>query len=210
MKKHIPNPAIIFRRLHWPPVYFLTGSFKRKAVILLLMISSFSLSGCFKNFYQTNTKNSASDSEAMKALKDPNKYFIVHFKDAELALNNIAASDSIIEGDVTEIENTLEDPSRLVYPSAPANSTRGYKRKYKAVVLQEVHIYTTENYLPQKREHIRLPASSVSRVDIYTKNKGLTTLNHVLSITGVVAGVLSITGLVWLAILSTQGGFLWF
>jgi len=109
MKKHIP---------HSTPVYFLTGSFKRTALILLLMMSSFSLSSCFKNFYQTNTKNSASDAEAMKTLKDPNKYFIIHFKDAELELKNIAASESIIEGDVTEIQDT----THLLYLSPPANS----------------------------------------------------------------------------------------
>jgi len=183
MKKHIPHPSIIFRRLHWPAVYFLTGSFKRKAVILLLMISSFSLSGCFKNFYLTNTKNNAADPEVMSALKNQNKYFVIHFKDdARFALKNFAASDSIIEGDVTK----LVDPPFLLYHSPAATSSNRYKKIYEPVVLQEVHIYTSENYYPQK-EHIRLAVRSISRIDIYTKDKPRTSTSHVESTVGIAA-----------------------
>jgi len=192
MKKYIPHPAKILRLLLWLPVYFLTGSFTRKAVILLLMISSFSLSGCYLNFYTANTKNSASDSEAMKALKNSRKYFIVHFKDADFRLNNIAASDSIIEGDLT----IIEDLSVLLYLAPHPNSTYSYKKKYEPDVLQEVHIYTSENYNPEQKEHIRLPVNSVTRVDIYTKNQSRTTVNHILSTAGLITAPFIIAGVI--------------
>src|SRR5260221_14204190 len=117
MKKLVPHPAIIFRSLFWLPVYFLRSSFKRKTAVILIL-SFFSLSACFKNFYLTNTKYTVADSVVAMALKNPNKYFIIHFKDAELALENVSASGSIIEGDLEKIAYT----SRLLYHSPAENS----------------------------------------------------------------------------------------
>src|SRR5512143_2706610 len=74
---------------------------KRKGILVLLVLSVV-LAGCFQYYYKTNTRNKISALE-IQQLQAANKYFIVHFRDTAVALSNVTLIDEKIEGNMVQL-----------------------------------------------------------------------------------------------------------
>ncbi|PWT70651.1 MAG: hypothetical protein C5B59_19800 [Bacteroidetes bacterium] len=180
MKRLIPSPATIMILL-FLPILCIVSKKRRKAGIIYFMTMIILSLGCFTNFYHSNSKKTVSDSTLL-SLQAEHKIIIVSLKNGNYELRNIKIDDKIIEAEVDPV--TIDDDrSKYLFPH---NSSTQYKHKYKDIVLKTVQIYALSDSLKDST-HLSLPMSSISRVDIFSKDKGRTTANHVLSAIGVVA-----------------------
>jgi hypothetical protein len=191
MKRLIPSPATVISLL-FLPILCLIIKRKRKAGIIYLVFIFVTSLGCFQNFYLTNSKKSISDSTLLK-LQSENKNFVVYLANGHYSLKNIKINDKIIEGDVDSIG---EDESKYLLPHHTSNS---YKKRDEEIVLKEVHIYALSEKLKDS-VHLSLPMSSITRVDIFTKDKERTSASHVASGIGVGVGIAAVIVLILAAI----------
>jgi hypothetical protein len=142
--------------------------------ILLPILFLFINSGCFKNFYTTNTQSGFNDS-AIAELKNSNKYFIVHLKNGDYALKNIMVKDSMLTAEFGQV--TMDHMDWL---NPEPGTSPSYHKKDGPLVLNEIHIYALSQ-MPEDSIHLSIPISSITRVDLYEKNISKTTTNHILS-----------------------------
>lgn len=131
-------------------------------------------SGCYKNFYFTNTQPGLNDS-AIAKLKNSNKYFIVHLKNGDYALKNIMVKDSMLTADLGQV--TMD---HMEWLNPEPGSSPSYQKKEGHLVLNEIHIYALSQ-MPEDSTHLSIPVSSITRVDLYEKNISKTRTNHALS-----------------------------
>jgi hypothetical protein len=147
-----------------------------------LIVIAFVFTGCFQHYFRTNTQATA-DPIMLDSLRNSNKYFIVHYSDSSvIGLNNVSVSNERIEGN--RVALPLEHGQYLNPVTDDANKV---KRRNKAVTLTEVHLYTVN--LLTDINHLSLPLSSISRVDVYTFDAKKTKTNHILSGVGIAAVV---------------------
>jgi hypothetical protein len=156
-----------------------------QTLVVLISISILTTS-CFKNFYLSNSKKELATVEVEKLNSDSKKFVIVHFSDKTFELTKYTITNQAIEGDI----NKIETPEHLLYLNPEENSSNRYKKRYKSAVLNEVHIYTLLKSTIQNTNHIQLTSKDISRIDIYTKDKKRTIVNHIISSFGVAAGIL--------------------
>jgi hypothetical protein len=156
-----------------------------QTLVVLISISILSTS-CFKNFYLTNSHKELTSVEAERLNTDSKKFVIVHFSDKTFELAKYTITKQAIEGEI----NKIEIPAHLVHLNPEENSSNRYKKKYKSAVLNEVHIYTLLKSDTQNSSHIKILSKDIKRIDIYSKDKNRTTVNHILSSFGVDAGIL--------------------
>ena len=171
--------STFFSKMVLLPLFFFLFNSRNKAGLFLILIIMFS-TGCYLNFYKTNTLNHL-DQMTMTSLKAQEKYYIIHLNDGIYSLNNISVNKDTIDGDILPLSN---DHSKYLHPQ-PYTSPM-YKKKHEQL-LQEVHLYA----ISEKHDinnHISFSANQVTRVDIYEKNKARTTTNHILSTVGMVTG----------------------
>lgn len=64
-----------------------------------------------------------------------------------------------------------------------------YKSRNKQV-LNEVHIYTTQSIEPNKS--IEIAINSITRIEVYNKNKNATTKSHIVGGLGISAGIFAL------------------
>ena len=153
------------------PLLFLFVRRKWKFAVFYMLIISFISMGCFRNFYSTNTKTTINDS-TIALLKNSNKYYIVHLKNGDYALQNISVKDSLLSADLGQV--TMD---HLEWLNPEPGSSPSYKKKDGSYVLSEIHIYAL-TVTPEDSTHIAIPLSSVTRVDVYEKNIKKTRTNH--------------------------------
>lgn len=177
MKKLSSSSACFISFLFFPVLFLFIRSRKNFGLIWLLFIALV-FTGCFLNFYKTNTKNGL-DESMLSALKNKNKYFVVHLKNEKvMALKNISINNNLIDADTEPL--TI---NHTKYLNPFANRSLRYKKKDDAV-LSEIHLYALNESLDDK-PHLSIPVSSIKRVDIYEKDISRTLINHVLSYIGI-------------------------
>ena len=159
------------------------GHAPRKSIsTTALLVIALVFTGCFQHYFRTNTQATA-DPIMLDSLRNSNKYFIVHYSDSNVVgLSNVSVVNDRIEG------NRVALPvEHSHYLSPVTDGTNKVKRKTKATTLTEVHLYT-DNLLTDIN-HLSLPLSSFSRVDVYTFDAKKTKTNHILSGVGIGATV---------------------
>ena len=153
------------------PFLFLFVKRKWKFAVVYVMVISFLSTGCFQYFYNTNTKTSINDS-TFALLKNSNKYYIVHLKTGDYALQNISIKDSLLSADLGQV--TMD---HLDWLNPEPGSSPSYKKKDGSYVLSEIHIYAPA-VTPEDSTHLSISLSAVTRVDVYEKNIKKTRTNH--------------------------------
>jgi hypothetical protein len=176
MKNNIPSPTTTLALLFLPILCLVTKKRRKAGVIYFLGIILLN-SGCFQNFYRTNSTKTVSDSALLK-LQAQNKHFTVYLANGNYTLNNIKINDKIIEGDMIPSDDANYKFLRPNHATDKGPNT--YKKKDEAFVLNEVQIYAT-THTADDTTHLRLPMTKITRVDIFSKNKGETTTNHIVS-----------------------------
>ncbi|MGI8582457.1 MAG: hypothetical protein ACR2KX_09680 [Chitinophagaceae bacterium] len=154
---------------------------KKKPVLYLFLISIL-FTGCFLNFYKPTSRNTV-DNTLLTTLKNSDKYFIVHLKDGNYALKNLSVNNNLIDADVEPV--ATEHTIYLKTPN-PQSSPR-YKKKDQSYVLNEVHMYAEQENIMGKT-HLSIPLASITRIDVYEKDKSKTSSNHTISIIGATIG----------------------
>lgn len=169
------SPQAIFSFLLCP-VLFLFDKKKRKYAVFFSLLTGMLGTGCFKNFYQPKRQQVINDS-TISAFQKSEKYFIVHLKKGEYELNNLSVPNgNRLVADVSPLQ-----PEHKLYLKE-GNQT--YKNQNEKYVLNEVHIYA-QNEMLTDSNHLSIPLSSVSRMEIYEKDKSTTTTVHVFSAIGI-------------------------
>jgi hypothetical protein len=156
---------------------------KQKIFLFIIIIS---LSGCFRSFYQTNTRSSI-DTATLSRLISEEKYFIIHFSNCTKALSNAYVKNDSLYGRITTVPR--EHTSYLSPDNADA--TLRIKPGTKEHVLAEVHLYTTQE-LNGNDSVFTESVSSFNRADVYELNKKATNGNHIWSVVGITVGFLAL------------------
>ena len=149
MKKIIDALAALFP-------FFRHGSF------LVLAFLMFSLSSCFKQYYQTNTTHMV-DSASLAALQAGNKHFIVHTPDGPFRLQEESFDNTTMYGKKSEV---IPDNKQLLKPKGATKNP--VSREDTSICLREVHLYTSQNL---GGSEIRLTYSQISRMDVYSLDR---------------------------------------
>lgn len=172
---------------------------KKRMIYLFLLFISVSLTGCFRNFYQTNTKSSI-DTATLSRLVSEKKYFVIHFANSTNALENAYVKNDSLYGRITALP-----PQHTGYLNPDnADTTLRIKPGTKEDVLTEVHLYTAHE-LNSNDSVFVAAASSFNRADIYQFNKKATHENHIMSVVGL--AVASFVLLVLIAIAACNCSF---
>lgn len=149
---------------------------------LILLVYSFMLTGCFKNFYSVKTDTSYNNLETI--LKDPEKTVIVHFTDKDVELKSA-------EIDIEGIKGTIYPytPARYQY-AYPDESKKlqAYKSAHRKTVFSEVHVYVS---IPKPAENnvAVIKKEEVVKYNIYKHELGASIGSHALGIVIVATSV---------------------
>lgn len=155
-----------------------------------IILASMMLSGCFRQFYSTNTANHI-DSATLLRLIDGQKYFIMHdlTLNKEYALNNVKLSN---ENLTAETGILLSEHTWNEHPAS--SDLNVFPRKNKHAVLYEVHLYSQN---PGKDSlHVIIPLKDFSRVDVYELDKKSTTRSTVGSIIGFAGAAVGVVAVI--------------
>ena len=174
------------------PVLYLSCK-KTPGKVILFLIATTLLSGCFQHYFRTNTQNNI-DAATIQKLMSTDKYIIVHSKNRVVGLTNATLVDNKLEADIVPLP--LEHSE---YLNPQLNKTNRVARPHKEATLMEVHLYNPGE-INMDQNHLSFPLSSFNRVDIYELDKSATTGNHVVSWVGVVVGTTVVAGLIAFAI----------
>jgi hypothetical protein len=171
---------------------------KRSIIYLFLLFISVSLTGCFRNFYQTDTKSSI-DAATLSRLVSEKKYFIIHFSNSTNALADAYVKNDSLYGRITTLA-----PQHTGYLNPnTADTTLRIKPGTKEDVLTEVHLYTAHE-LNNNDSTFVAGVSAFNRADIYKFNKKATHENHIMSVVGIAVGSFVLLSLIAVAAL---GGY---
>src|SRR6266542_4347736 len=120
------------------PILWLLRKKRTGQIIFLLLL--FTLAGCFQYYYKTNTRNRI-EAATIQQLQAANKYFIIHFRDSVVALNNIMVNNEKIEGSMVQL---LPEHKKYLNPDRTTVTTR------------------TTSFSP-KKDHYRVKAAARNR-----------------------------------------------
>ncbi|MDH3382013.1 MAG: hypothetical protein OEL54_04870 [Flavobacteriaceae bacterium] len=157
----------------------LPSKFSKFTIIILLISLIFSTYSC-KSYYQVDTENKPS-TERLDELENKGKYLIIHDNSSAYKLTNF----KIIDNQLTGVADILPK-FRHNYMVTYSEKKNPYESKNKEV-LNEVHIYTTQ--FIELNKNIEIPINSITRIEIYNKNKNATTKSHILGGLGIFGGV---------------------
>ncbi len=199
--KHLRN---ITPFLFFPALWLMRKKTNGRIIPFLLVV--FVLTGCFQFYYKTNTRHTI-DAATIQQLQTAKKYFILHFRDSSVALNNITIKNEKLEADMAEVlpEHTKyldPDKSTSVIRTtnfSPLKKSYSVKAKDRYNTFMEVHLYVDED-IQKDQTQLSMLFSSFKRIDVYELNKGATTTNHILSIVGLTVGITFAVGLIAFAI----------
>jgi len=137
---------------------------KKRAAYLLICFLILALSGCYLNFYRTNTKSSI-DASTVSRLNSENKYFIMHFANSTNELENVYVNSDSLYGTILPL-SPAHSKNLHPLPENPKNKMKGGNKKS---TLMEVHLYTSEN-LNGDDSLFAMPLGSFNRADVYELN----------------------------------------
>jgi hypothetical protein len=153
--------------------------------ILLLLV--FSLSSCFKLYYQTNTVHQT-NADSLERFRLQDKHFIVHSSGSFFELKNPRVAGEILSGDRDSVnpkyDNFLNPTGEIAIP---------LRRKDKNRCFNEVHLYTNDTV--HGKDFVTLPISKINRVDAYGPDKKAIKDSRVASIIAITIGTTAVIGL---------------
>ncbi|QEC69153.1 hypothetical protein FRZ67_18215 [Panacibacter ginsenosidivorans] len=148
---------------------------------IFIVLGIIILAGCFRKFYNTGTTTNV-DSNMIERLKAENKYFIIHYRDTILQLDNISIGNNVLTGKSGQL--STEHTSQL---NPESNKPNPFKNANKAAVLSEVHLYVNnDKKTTLENPEVNVPLSDIYRMDVYEFNKGRTSTSTIISIVGIV------------------------
>jgi hypothetical protein len=157
-------------------------------IILALLMTS--QSSCFRNFYNTESARIVTEKEIL-TLTDATKSVIIHFSDMPMMARQVAVNDSVLAGTVEPI---WKETGTNITPSFETGS-HPFKIKYKEQITTQVHVFTVGQLHP-KDGKLNLPIKSITQVQTYPYNVGLSIASHVGGAAIIVGGILAAYGLI--------------
>ncbi|TDH21630.1 hypothetical protein EXU57_19195 [Segetibacter sp. 3557_3] len=174
------------------PVLFLFIKGKRLKGLIILLAIGIIFTGCFKNYYRVVSRP-ITDTTNLPALKNSDKYFIVHLRNGFYHLKNIRVNGSNLEADMQTLP-----PERETFIMASQAPSKTYKSRQRSLLFSEVHLYAQDVSIIDTT-HLSIPMSSISKVNIYEKDSGKTIGSYALGFLGVYLGANLLLGLIILA-----------
>jgi hypothetical protein len=148
---------------------------------IIALAASFTLTGCFKNFYTVKTNTSYENLETTMAGKA--KEVIVHYTDETVVLRSP-------EFDANQLTGTIirYTPAKPQY-AEPDKSKKLHQYKYahRDVLFNEVHVYATVPK-PDATKIAVIRKEQISRYNIYKPARGASIGSHLLG--GIVIAVI--------------------
>jgi len=170
------------------PILFIWKKKKYRTLFLFSVITIF-LTGCFHHFFRTGTLKGI-DAATIQRLQSEQKYFILHANDRVMEMNNVKVGKDKIDADLTMLPQ-----GHLHYLNPKIEKANQVKAKDKPMVLIEVHLYYTGN-IDSTQSHFSTSLSKFNRVDVYEFDPKTTTFNHIMSVVGIIAGILTVVGII--------------
>lgn len=152
--------------------------------IMLLLV--FSLSSCFKLYYQTNSVPKT-DAGSLEQYRLQDKHFIVHSSNSFFELKNPRVTGETLSGERDSLNPKYDN---FLNPTEKANPVR---RGEKNRCFSEVHLYTSDAV--DGKDSVTLLISQINRVDSYGPDKKAIKDSRVSSIVGITIAATALVGL---------------
>ena len=178
------------------PFFIMTRNNKLIIYLFSLFIIT-CLSGCFRTFYNPNTKSSV-DTATLSRLIAKKRFFIIHFSNSVNGLENVYTRNDSLFGKTISLP---PEHAGYLRPDSGDTSIR-VKSADKQNTINEVHLYTTRE-LRNTDSMFAENIASFNRVDVYALNKKATRENHIMSVVGL---TLATAFLLLLTLLAAYGG----
>ena len=153
----------------------------------IMLILMFSLSSCFKLYYQTNSV-SKTDAESLEQFRLQDKHFIVHSSGSFFELKNPRLTGETFSGEWDSLnpkyDNFLNPVGEKAIP---------VRRRDKNRCFNEVHLYTPDSV--NGKDPVHLLISQINRVDVYSPDSKATKDSRVSSIVGITIAATALVGL---------------
>ena len=157
-----------------------------KSVSWLVIISlCFTMNGCY---YYKVVKPSTPPAESVNNLQKEGKFLILHLDDKAWKISDIVIDDEFFTG---KIDSLIGHDS---YTKTKPDKANRYRKKGKlnnTEMLNEVHIYVS-GFKEIEEGRISVALNSISKIEIYDKDKGSTTASWIFSGIGIAAGAFGI------------------
>ena len=150
---------------------------QQKLAFLLTIVLLFSLTGCFRQYYQTNSVSRA-DSSLLEQLKAEKKHFVLHTGSGAYELQNLKLDNEMMNAELHELSAKHE---YYLNPKPDVGNLIPYREKKWA--LSQVHIYTAEKFDSSSKAN--LPLNQINRLDIYGPDRKDTRESTIMSIAGI-------------------------
>lgn len=165
---------------------FLLWQKSKKLAILLFLLLTFGLAGCFLRYYKTNTVQSI-DAETLQKLISTEKKFILHSKYGSFLATGISVKDNMFDA---QLETLSEEYQKYLNPVI--GHANHMPKKEEVFVTYQVHLYLGDTTLLQKQIHV--PLTAFNRIDVYGLDKSATNSSTVVSIIGLSVLTLGFVG----------------
>ncbi len=153
--------------------------------IMLLLV--FSLSSCFKQYYQTNSV-AKTDAESLEQFRLQNKHFIIHSSGGVFALKNIR-----LTGETLSAQRDSLNPKNEKFLNPVGEYGMPVKQHAKNRCFAEVHLYTSSSL--NGKDSVNLLISQIHRVDSYGPDEKAIKDSGVSSIVGITIAATALVGL---------------
>ena len=169
----------------------ITGTSTGILLLLLLLITI--PESCYRKFYKVADNSGSSNVDStLQGQKQKNKYLILRSGFDAYHMKNVVLSE-----DHKSLTCTLDTLSQMHQLYLSTNKKKGipFKQSRESAVLNEVHIYTTQEESFHHDSTYTLDFNKISKIEILEKDKGRTTTSTVIStveIAAVVAGTIAI------------------
>jgi hypothetical protein len=139
--------------------------------LYLPLVLAFSLSSCFKNYFQVQTLPTS--TATAKALNDSGQTVYIHFKDQVRQLKQFSIADSLISG---KLSVPVKMRKKYMEPTDPKMNK--YKIRDRNFLFNQVHVYVRDSI--SASVDYTLNTSEADHIEIYQPNKGASRGSHIL------------------------------
>lgn len=167
---------------------------QRRVIGLVFVVLTAIHPSCFRTFYKVAENPSTATPNTVSELQDARRYFILRSRFDARQMRDISLSSD--QKTLQYALDTVPYEHRLHLRGGHSNGNLQYKKsKGQREVLNEVHLFVERDNLPLTGT-FTIPLDSFSRMEVIQKDRGRTTVNHVLSGIGVAVSAFAIVGLI--------------
>ncbi|MDN3668221.1 hypothetical protein QWY93_02610 [Echinicola jeungdonensis] len=181
------------------PINFFSKYRQYISLILIPIFLNLIIIGC--SYYKVTQVSSG--PEVISQAQKQHKYFIIHQDNNSWHLKNIKLNE-----DTKELEGKIESlpPEHQSYKKTNPNKVNRY-RVANEKPIYEVHIYVSD-YEEGENSKVKVPLSSIRKIEVYDKAVGATVSSYVFTTLGVIAGVFIII-LIFVALTKSSCPFIY-